>query len=109
KAIDVEVIPLHGGSLLLSVARDTAKAPVGARVTDMLNEERRLGMTTAGYYQGFSARVRALREDLRRVLGELKQKGARIAAYGAAAKGSTLLNYAGIARETIDFVVDRSP
>jgi SAM-dependent methyltransferase len=109
KVLDVEVIPLHGGSLLLSVAREGARAPTSTRVAHMLDEERRLGMASSGYYEDFSRRVQALRGDLRRVLSELKSRGARLAAYGAAAKGSTLLNYAGIGRETLDFVVDRSP
>jgi hypothetical protein len=107
--VDVEVIPLHGGSLLLSVARSTSGIPVSPRVGAMLEDERRAGMATFAYYEGFSRRVQALREELRRVLAELKAKGARVAAYGAAAKGSTLLNYAGVGRETLDFVVDRSP
>jgi len=109
EVVDVEVIPLHGGSLLVSVARRGAKTPVAGRVTQMLEDEKRAGMTSNAYYEGFSRRVQALRGELRRVLSELKAKGSRLAAYGAAAKGSTLLNYAGIGRETIDFVVDRSP
>jgi len=109
KVIDVELIPLHGGSLLLTVARVDAKATPHRRVAQMLEDEKQTGMSSAAYYEGFSARVRGLREELRRVLSDLKAKGARVAAYGAAAKGSTLLNYAGIGRETIDFVVDRSP
>jgi len=109
EVVDVEVIPLHGGSLLVSVARRGAKTPVAGRVTQMLEDEKRAGMTSNAYYEGFSRRVQALRGELRRVLSELKAKGSRLAAYGAAAKGSTLLNYTGIGRETIDFVVDRSP
>ena len=109
KVVDVELIPLHGGSLLVSVARTSAKQAVGSRVARMLEDEKRAGMGSSGYYEGFSQRVRELRGELRRVLAELKANGSRIAAYGAAAKGSTLLNYAGIGRETIDFVVDRSP
>jgi SAM-dependent methyltransferase len=109
KVIDVDVIPLHGGSLLLSVARAASALPVGPRVGAMLEDEKRIGMASFAYYEGFSRQVQALREELRRVLFDLKAKGARLAAYGAAAKGSTLLNYAGIGRETLDFVVDRSP
>ena len=66
-------------------------------------------MTEFSYYRGFSEKVRLLKEELRLVLGELKAKGKRIAAYGAAAKGSTLLNYTEIGCELIDYVVDRSP
>jgi SAM-dependent methyltransferase len=106
--VDVELIPLHGGSLLLRVAKEK-KLAVGPRVTAMLDEEARLGMTSIAYYQGFSRKVQGVRDELRRVLHELKSSGKRLAAYGAAAKGSTLLNYAGIGTETLDFVVDRSP
>jgi len=109
KVVDVELIPLHGGSLLLSVAKNGAKQEIGPRVAEMLADEKRVGIDSSAYYEGFSRRVQALRVELRRVLGDLKAKGARIAAYGAAAKGSTLLNYAELGRETIDFVVDRSP
>jgi C-methyltransferase C-terminal domain len=105
--IDVELIPLHGGSLLLRIAREGAFA-VGPRVGQMMGEENRLGMASIAYYQGFSGQVRALRDELCKVLRDLKSKGARLAAYGAAAKGSTLLNYANIGTETLDFVVDRS-
>jgi SAM-dependent methyltransferase len=107
--VDVEGIPLHGGSLLLHVARQDSKIAVSSRVAAMLEEEERIGMGSLRYYETFSRRVQALREELRRVLFDLKAKGARLAAYGAAAKGSTLLNFAGIGRETLDFVVDRSP
>jgi SAM-dependent methyltransferase len=109
KAVDVELIPLHGGSLLLSVAKESAATPIGERVVEMLAEEKRIGIAESAYYEDFSRHVVSVRDELRRVLGELKAKGLRLAAYGAAAKGSTLLNYAGIGRETLDFVVDRSP
>jgi SAM-dependent methyltransferase len=109
KVVDVEVIALHGGSLMLSVARKEAREGVSPRVGELLAEETRLGMASSAYYETFSARVRALREELRTVLFDLKRGGARLAAYGAAAKGSTLLNFAQVGRETLDFVVDRSP
>jgi len=107
--IDVELLPLHGGSLLLRVAKENEVSAVAPRVDRMLAEEAALGMGSIGYYQGFSGQVRAVRDELCRVLRDLKSKGSRLAAYGAAAKGSTLLNYAGIGVETLDFVVDRSP
>jgi SAM-dependent methyltransferase len=107
--VDVEVIALHGGSLLVHVAHEGAAGGVSPRVAAMLADEKELGMASSAYYDDFSLNVRSLRDELRRVLSGLKGAGARIAAYGAAAKGSTLLNYAQIGRETIDFVVDRSP
>ena len=63
---------------------------------------------TIDYYPDFSARVAALNRDLRQMLRKLKGEGASIAAYGAAAKGATLINYAGIGRDLVDFVVDRN-
>jgi hypothetical protein len=109
KVVDVELIDLHGGSLLLRVARQGAKRPAAVRVDEMLADEQRNGVAGSAYYEGFSRQVMSVRDELRRILGDLKAKGFRLAAYGAAAKGSTLLNYTGIGCETLDFVVDRSP
>jgi SAM-dependent methyltransferase len=108
EVIDVERLTLHGGSLLLRVAKK-GKFPKNERVPALMKEENAAGMASYAYYEGFSRNVRAVREELRRVLFDLKAKGHKLAAYGAAAKGSTLLNYAGIGRETLSFVVDRSP
>jgi hypothetical protein len=104
---DVEVIALHGGSLLLRVAHAGAGAG-SPQVAELLERERVLGMTAHAYYRDFAPRVEAWRERFRGFLEEQKRSGQRLAAYGAAAKGSTLLNYAGVGRELIDFVVDRS-
>jgi SAM-dependent methyltransferase len=106
--VDVEKIPIHGGSLLLTAAPEARAARPDARVTAMLDREAGLGMTELRYYREFSPRVTAWRERFRDFVGELKARGQRLAAYGAAAKGSTLLNYAGIGRDRLDFVVDRS-
>jgi hypothetical protein len=75
----------------------------------MLAEEEGWGVSRPEAYLEFARRVRQTRESLCGLLGDLKQKGGRVADYGAAAKGSTLLNYCGIGRDTLDFVVDRSP
>lgn len=106
--VDVEEIPLHGGSLLLTVTPERAGASPGPRVGALLAREQAAGMTGPGYYASFAPRVEAWRERFRAFLGGLKADGRRLAAYGAAAKGSTLLNYAGIGRDHLDFVVDRS-
>ena len=105
--IDVEEIPLHGGSLRLFVAQ--GGTPRSVRVFDLLAAERATGLTAFEYYCDFSARVRALQDDLVGLLRRLKAEGHRVAAYGAAAKGSTLLNTCGIGADILDFVVDRSP
>ena len=106
---DVRRLPIHGGTLRLYATRSSA-AGVGHRnrVEAMLADERRRGLTAAPYYAGFSRRVNHLKHDLTGLLQRLKGAGHRIAAYGASAKGATLLNYCGIGRETIDFIADRS-
>ena len=109
KAIAAERLPIHGGSLLLTVARAASRRAPDPSVAELLEKERAQGMATAPFYQDFARRVLALKDQLRGLLARLKREGHRIAAYGAAAKGSTLLNTFGIGRETLDFVVDRSP
>ena len=104
----VERIDIHGGSLRLFV-RHAASAPPDASVDAMLARERDWGVFDLDTYARFADTVRAYRPVLRDFLAGLRGQGATIAAYGAAAKGATLLNYCGIGRETIDFVVDRSP
>lgn len=103
--IDVERLPIHGGSLRLFASK---AAEPGAATQRLLAEEREAGMLGFDYYAGFADRVAALREELLALLAKLKREGCSIAAYGASAKGSTLLNFFGIGRETLDYVVDRS-
>jgi SAM-dependent methyltransferase len=105
-AVDVERIPIHGGTIRVTAAHAGTK--VGDAVTDLLTEEQELGMTKIDYYRDFAARVDALCDELRDLLLGLKRDGKRIAAYGAAAKGATLLNRIEVGAETIDFVVDRN-
>jgi len=104
---DVERIPIHGGSLRLSVAKAGSAQP-GSAVRALLDEEAAWGVNRLGFYQGFAQRVEQLKGSLCSLLLKLKQKGKQLGAYGAAAKGSTLLNYFGIGRDLLDFVVDRS-
>jgi hypothetical protein len=108
KAVAVDRIPIHGGSLLLQVARAEAATPVAPSVDALLTEERSRGLAGPEFYRSFARRVTRLKADLRALLARLKGEGRTIAAYGAAAKGSTLLNTFGIGRETLDFVADRS-
>lgn len=102
---DVKRLPIHGGSLRLYVEPLEA---VGDRVKALLAEERELQIHQFRYYEDFAVRVAGLKEDLRTLLTTLKAEGKTVAAYGAAAKGSTLINYAGIGTELIDYVVDRN-
>jgi SAM-dependent methyltransferase len=103
----VEHLPIHGGSLRLYAGHIGAHA-VEDSLKSCLSEEGRLGVKTLAFYEDFARRVHVLREELRKRLQKLKAEGRSIAAYGASAKGSTLLNFFGIGEEVIDFVVDRS-
>ncbi len=108
KAQDVRRVPIHGGSLRVEFGR-VGEGDVKQSVRDLVQEEQSWGVDRVDVYRKFAERVVGVRTELRQLLSGLKQKGKRLAAYGAAAKGSTLLNYAGIGTETLDFVVDRSP
>jgi SAM-dependent methyltransferase len=104
---DVELLPIHGGSLRVFVSKKSARER-SAAVVKLLAEEAAGGVATLAPYLDFAKRVEELKTELVRVLTALKAEGKRIAAYGAAAKGSTLLNYFGIGKDTLDFVADRS-
>lgn len=103
---DVERTPIHGGSLRLFVARYEA---VGERVQSLLAMERERGVDRIGFYRSFADRVRAIRDELTTLLHDLKRQGKRIAAYGAAAKATTLLAYCQIDTQLVDFVADLNP
>lgn len=109
---NVERLKIHGGSLRLFARhagqRSTSNTQHPTSVELLLAEEQAKGVASPRYYDDFGNRVRGIREDLRKLLGELKAAGKSIAAYGASAKGSTLLNFYGLGRETLDFVADRS-
>lgn len=104
RARDVERIPVHGGSLRVYVEKGVG----GSSVEEMLDEEKEWGVDRINYYEGLEAEVERLREELVGLLRRLKQQDKSVAAYGASAKGSTLLNCFGIGRATLDFVADRS-
>ncbi len=102
----VEHFPdLHGGTLRWHVGR---REDVSDAVRHYLVAERDLGLTDFSYYAGFAERVEGIKQDLLDLLRSLKAEGATIAAYGAAAKGSTLMNAVGIGTDLIDYVVDRN-
>jgi SAM-dependent methyltransferase len=102
----VERLAVHGGSLRLFVARGGVP---GESVESMLLEEKGWGVEGSPVYAGFARKVEALTASLAALLADLKARGASIAAYGAAAKGATLLNVLGVGRDVVSFVVDRSP
>lgn len=107
---DVEEHPTHGGSLRVFAQRsDTGQQAQSERVGELLQRESMAGMRSADCYAGFQAKTDKVKDDFLTFLLEAKRQGKRVAAYGAAAKGNTLLNYAGIRSDLISFVVDRNP
>ena len=109
RAYDVERLATHGGSLRLYVCHGEARHAEAPALEALRRAEREAGMDGDAFYAGFAAEARRSKRDLLRLLINLKTEGAAICAYGAAAKGSTLLNYCGIGRDMVDFVVDRNP
>ncbi len=102
---NVKRLSIHGGSLRIYVEK---KENVSMAVKDLLKLEAAEKVNRIDFYRDFAKRVEGIRRQLRELLRDLKQQGARIAAYGAAAKGSTMINYSGIGTEFVDFVVDRN-
>ncbi len=108
--IDVEEHPTHGGSLRIFAQRsDTGSKTRTSSVDGLLKREFDAGMTTAGYYAGFQVKINKVKNDFLSFLLEAQRNGRSIAAYGAAAKGNTLINYAGIRSDLVQFVVDLNP
>ena len=101
----VEPLAIHGGSLRLFVGKHER---ADRSVAEYLQAERRAGVDRLEYYAGFSAGVARIRSALVALLARLKRKGARVAGYGAAAKGTILLNFAGLGTEVLEFVADRN-
>jgi len=103
----IERLLIHGGSLRLFAGHAGAYA-VEASVVKLAAEEKQKGVNSTAYYEQFAAQVLELKCGLRELLAQLKRAGKTVAAYGASAKGSTLLNFFGIGGAVLDFVVDRS-
>jgi len=102
---DVKRLSIHGGSLRLYIA---GSEDVQESVRTLLAEEADLGVDRHQYYRDFAAKVRQIRSTMQELLSSLKAQAKSIAAYGAAAKGTIMLNYIGADTGTIDFVVDRN-
>jgi SAM-dependent methyltransferase len=107
---DVELLPTHGGSLRVYAMRaDRGAHPVTGRVSDLLERERAAGVATPAYYQSLQPRAETLAADLLAFLVEARRSGEKVVGYGAAAKGNTLINFAGVRRHLLPWVVDRNP
>jgi SAM-dependent methyltransferase len=110
RLFDVEEIPTHGGSLrIYGCHAENAAHVTTDRAQQLLAVEREAGLDRLSGYSAFPEQVRRTKRTLVRFLLDAKESGATIAAYGAPAKGNTLLNYAGVGTDVIDFTVDRSP
>ena len=103
----VERLPIHGGSLRL-FASHTGAHPIEDSARNLFTEEKRKGADSLRYYEGFANQVLEIKQALLDLLKKLQKDAKRVAAYGASAKGSTLLNFYGVGKEHLEFVVDRS-
>ena len=108
KVVDVQWVSIHGGTLRYQLARQSSRQQASPVVAEMLYAERAAGMDRAEYYLTLRDKVEHLRRELLAMVDRLKREKCRIAAYGASAKGSTLLNYFGLGDDVLDYVVDRS-
>jgi hypothetical protein len=107
---DVEEHPTHGGSLRVFAQRaDTGKQPVRDPVAKIIHEEESIGVQTEKYYLAFQARAEKVKDDFVNFLSGARQRGQTVAAYGAAAKGNTLMNFAKLGADLIRYVVDKNP
>lgn len=107
---DVEELGSHGGSLRVFAQRkDTGKHAISESVTELINREAASGMNRVSYYEGFQEHADKVKNDFLFFLLEAKRAGKIVAGYGAAAKGNTLLNYAGVRPDLLSYVVDRNP
>lgn len=107
--VDAERLDVHGGSLRIFATPERSGVSCSSAVEHLLAEERAAGVADPIAHQPFARRVGGIGQDLRRIIGELRAQGKTVAAYGAAAKGATLLNFAGIGADSLQFVADRSP
>jgi SAM-dependent methyltransferase len=107
---DVEEISTHGGSLrIFGRHSENYSLPVSGNVKKILQKEQLSGLTNIETYKSFQSKVECIKLELLSFLIQAKKEGKKVAAYGAAAKGNTLLNYCGIKDDIIDFVADANP
>jgi SAM-dependent methyltransferase len=110
KIYDVETLKTHGGSLrIYATHRDNKCIKTSKNVRKLLEEEKQFGLFEMDIYAGFQTKVDAIRSSLISFLTHAKIENKRVIAYGAAAKGNTLLNYSDVKSDSIEFVIDKSP
>ncbi len=108
RIVDVEVLPIHGGSMRVSAQRRPETGAQVSAVQAWLDLERDRGLFRKETYDALAGRVAVIRRDLMALLHDLKAQGKRLAGYGAPAKGNTLLNYYGIGVDLLDYLADRN-
>ena len=106
---DVDELTTHGGSLRIYACHAWAKPTRGERILRLLEDEQRAGMTDPAFYKSLQGLADRVKNDLLAFLIEQHRAGHKVVGFGAAAKGNTLLNYCGVRRDLIPFVVDSSP
>ena len=107
---DVQKLPTHGGSLrVFAQRRDSGARSVEPSVAALIADEEAAGVRGAGFYGSFQGRAEQIKDDALAFLIEAKRNGNKVGAYGAAAKGNTLLNFSGVKPDLIPYVVDRNP
>lgn len=106
RVVDIDELPIHGGSMRLYLRREGSASPI---VDAWLRREREARLFERATYEAHAERVRRIRGELLTLLRDLKGQGKRLAGYGAPAKGTTLLNYYGIGPDLLDFLADRNP
>lgn len=110
QVFDVQQLPTHGGSLRVFAQRaDTGRQPMSPAVPALLAEETAAGVQTERFHSAFQSAAERVKNDLLAFLVEARRKGQSVAAYGAAAKGNTLLNFAGVRPDLLPFVCDAAP
>jgi hypothetical protein len=108
KIVDVEVLPIHGGSMRVSAQRRPEGTSELPAIQVWLDKERDHGLFKSETYDALAARVHLIRTELLDLLHSLKVQGKRVAGYGAPAKGNTLLNYYKIGPDTLEYLADRN-
>ena len=109
RVFDVERLPTHGGSLRVFGCHKQAHHKNTKRVDETLHAEEQAGLKDLSVYAAYQSYVDGIKRDLLKFLIEAKEQGKTVIGYGAPAKGNTLLNYAGVKTDLLDFTVDRSP
>ncbi len=106
--VDVDLLPIHGGSMRVYLQRLATKTKPQPIVGELLDREKKEKLFDRATYDAFAGRVGRIRDELMTLLRDLKRKGKRLAGYGAPAKGNTLLNYYGIGPDLLEYLADRN-